>query len=537
MIRVNMSSSHNKEWSWKYILLFVGLVFFWAIENFILQASAFPVPPITKHPYFYQIIRLVLNLLGAAIILLILNRYLLIFIAILDCLLSLIIVAYNHYFHQVLSPYYAIKAVKEGLRVIGFAAQIIPPFVWALLIGALIIKIVWIFRMMPQLSKWRRKVTVLFIILFTGIVLALQLTSFKFTNIRMTTVKRAVYTYGYLISWVAECFVTPDINEVSKELIKLQSLSPDRLAKTEPPLPIGDKIVIIQLESFDFSILNCWINGREVTPYFNQLVRSSRILKVKAYHSVGTADMDFAVLSGGTPSSRVISYMVPGISYKNSLPRFLKLYGYHTVAWHGNNGNFFNRHANFQRMGFDEIWFKEDLKSKKLISSCWGVRDAEIFRLSSEKMHASCNREFHFIITLDSHGPFDLINDDEKEIFPHSQQWQQNYFNSMRVLDRDVKHYIESLPAETLVILYGDHTSGVNYGNFQSARKGSVEYVPCIIHVCRPLFPWPGETLPQVLIDDLRILDIINHLRHQIAQYRDSFHLTLTEASLAECGD
>jgi hypothetical protein len=53
-----------------------------------------------------------------------------------DCLLSLVIAAYNQYFHQVLSAYYAIKTVKEGLRVTGFAAQVIPPFVWALLICA-----------------------------------------------------------------------------------------------------------------------------------------------------------------------------------------------------------------------------------------------------------------------------------------------------------------------------------------------------------------------------------------------------------------
>jgi hypothetical protein len=53
-----------------------------------------------------------------------------------DCLLSLVIAAYNQYFHKALSAYYAIKTFEEGLRVTGFAAQVIPPFVWALLICA-----------------------------------------------------------------------------------------------------------------------------------------------------------------------------------------------------------------------------------------------------------------------------------------------------------------------------------------------------------------------------------------------------------------
>jgi phosphoglycerol transferase MdoB-like AlkP superfamily enzyme len=248
--------------------------------------------------------------------------------------------------------------------------------------------------------------------------------------------------------------------------------------------------------------------------------------------------MDFAVLSNGTPSSRMISYMIPGISYSNSLPNFLRHNNYHTVAWHGNNGNFFNREANFRHMGFDEIWFKGHLNSKPLVSSYWGIRDAEIFRLSSEKMRTARGCEFHFIITLDSHGPFDLISDEEKEIFPHSQQWQQNYFNSMYVLDRNVQNYLESLLAGTLVILYGDHTSGVNYRDFRSARKGSVEYVPCIVHICRSMTLWPSPQSPSpVLVDDLRINDIINHLRRQIAGYRDSARLPPSGPSAAEGGD
>ena len=509
----------SKEYSRKYILLFGGLAFFWAIENFILQASAFSVPPVTQYPYFYQGIRLVLNLLAAAIVLLLFNRFWLIFIFVLDFLLSLLIVAYNQYFHQALSAYYAIKTIKEGLRVAGFAVQIIPSFVWILLIGALIIKIIWIFSITPHPSKFRWRSAASCLLIFTVIILALQLSSFRFSNINIYGLRRMIYTYGYLISWVAETSRHPNMYEISKEIIQLQSLSPDRLSKTEPLWPVGDKIVIIQLESFDFNILNYHINGIEVTPYFNQLARNSRLFKIIPYHGVSTADMDFAVLSGGAPSSRMVSYMVPGISYNHSLPRFLKQHGYHTVSWHGNHGDFFNRRVNFQRMGFDEIYFREDFKNSSLRRSYWGVRDAEIFRLSGQKICASRNREFHFIITLDSHGPFDLISDQEKEIFPKSQQWKQNYFNSMRVLDRDVQNYLKSLPAETLVILYGDHTSGVNYGDFHSARNGKTEYVPCIVHICQSSAPWPPTHTPTpVLIDDLRILDIINHLRRQIAR-------------------
>jgi phosphoglycerol transferase MdoB-like AlkP superfamily enzyme len=323
-----------------------------------------------------------------------------------------------------------------------------------------------------------------------------------------------------MTSWIAEFITAPDTTEVSKELIELQKKSPDRLVTTEQSWPVGDKIVIIQLESLDYNVLNYKVNGQEVTPYFNQLARDSRLFKLLSYHDVGSADMDFATLSGGTPSSRMLSYMIPGLSYNNSLPRFLQQQGYNTVSWHGNNGSFFNRRTNFMRMGFTEVLFEEELnKQASLVNSYWGVRDKEIFRLSSEKMHATSGREFHFIITLDSHGPFDFISDQEKVIFPQSKQWQQNYFNSMHVLDRDVKKYLESLPAGTLVILYGDHTSGVNYGDY-SSRNGSAEFVPCIVHVCKPMTSWPPHDkrqLSPLLVADLRVLDVINFFRRQVA--------------------
>lgn len=512
------------QYNLKYILLFGGLAFFWAIENFILQASVFSIHPVTKYPYFYQGIRFFLNFLAAAIVLLLFNRFWLIFIIIIDFLLSLLILAYNQYFHSVLSIYFAFTTVKEGLRVVGFALQFIPSFVWGLLVCALIIKIIWIFNITPQPSKFRWRGIALSVCLFILIILAIQFTSFKFIN-NNYSIKRMVYAYGYTISLINDILQVPEMSEITKEVNQHQAISPDRLWKKESLWPVGEKIVVIQLESFDYNILNYEIHGSEVSPYLNQLARNSRLFKIVSYHSISTADMDFAVLSGGLPSSRMVSYKIPGISYNNSLPRFLSQNGFYTVSFHGNTGDFFNRKVNFQRMGFDEVFFREDLKNMRLAHSYWGVRDAEIFRLSCQKILASDKPEFHFIITLDSHAPFDLITDQEKEIFPKSKRWQENYFNSMRVLDRNVKNYIESLPSGTMVILYGDHTSKVNYGNFQAARYGETDYVPCIVHIHKSSVPWPpSQNHPPDLIEDLQILDIINHFRRSIIYRKKMFN-------------
>jgi arylsulfatase A-like enzyme len=228
--------------------------------------------------------------------------------------------------------------------------------------------------------------------------------------------------------------------------------------------------------------------------------------------------MDYAVLSGGAPSTEVVSYEIPGVTYPNALPGFMQKHGFHTVALHGNDGGFFNRRKNFDRMGFDEIWFKEDFKNQAVKQSSWGVRDTELFKLSSKEIQQANKPQFHFIITLDSHAPFDLIDNAEKKVFPDASAWRENYFNSARLLDGQLRDYIESLPRGTLVILYGDHPAGVDYGDFHPARVGSAEFVPCIVHVCGTSNPPPAyasQTAP--LPADLRVHDIINFMRHLVA--------------------
>jgi hypothetical protein len=491
----------------------------WAAEKFFVQASLFESPPITRHPLCFRAARLGFDLAISALILLTLSRPWLLLIAAVDFLISLALVAQNHYFHRTCSLRHIARNFREGLKASTYAFRIIPPAAWAGLAGALAVKVILILRLAPEPLRFQHRTWVISLLVAAVLagLLALQLTSFRFSSIQRNSITRCVYAYGYLISWFADLIFAPSPKDLVHEVAQLQEISPDRLADTEPPWPVGDKIVIVQLESVGWNALDLRINGQEVMPCLDQLAYSSRLFKIQAYHSIGTADMDYAVLSGGTPSDHTIGYYVPGLAYPRALPRFMQEQGFRTVALHGVTGEFYNRRSNFKRMGFDELLFSEEFHGRPVRRSYWGVRDEELLRFSAQKLKQATRREFHFIITLDTHGQFDLIGEEEKEIFPDSRIWQQDYFNSLRVLDRNLRHYIESLPTGALVILYGDHTAGVNYGEFQSARYGSIEYVPCIVHVCQTPATWVPEPARQAPLPyDLRILDIMNFLRGQI---------------------
>lgn len=508
----------SEGWSSKYLLILIVLASIWAIENFIMQASAFASPPVTSHPYFIQEVRLILNFTVAVAILLVCSQPVLVMILAGNLILSVIVVTYNHYFHHTFSVYYGIKALKESSQAGSFGLHLIPLTSGLFLLGTFTVKLLLLLKIPPRPVKFCRVGALLCLLTAGSIILALQCTHFAFRSIAYTRVTRAVYAYGYLNSWIAEFFVAPDTREVARELAALQSVSPDRLSAAEIPWQFGTNVVVVQLESFGWNVMDYSINGQKVMPYVSGLAMNSRLFKIQAYHHVSSGDMDYAVLSDGTPTKRMISYLVPNVHYTNALPRFMQKHGFHTVAMHGANGDFFDRRGNYERMGFDEIWFQEDFRGRTFEHSYWGVKDAELFRMSSARMRDADRPQFHFIISLDSHGPFDLIGDAEKEIFPKSRVWQENYFNSMRALDRDLRGYVESLPNGTLVILYGDHTSSVDYGDFHSAHEGQVEYVPCIVHVCQDKrIQQTRFSTPESVPEDLRILDVMNFLRRQIA--------------------
>ena len=501
------------------LLIPLSLALLWAVENYLVQGAAFRTCPVMEHPHICQAIRFSFDLAFATLLVLACNRLLLMAAIVADLILSLIAMAYCLYFHHALSAYCGVTNGEEALRVVEFAVQLIPIPIWGAFFCALVVKLI-LARLITRPSAGLRWGWVLLCLVIMGFLyVRLQWTPFCFSYIKrgVTRSVKAVYVYGYVNTWLLDSLFGPDMRELALRAAALQKVSPDRLPAAES-WSFGSNVVVVQMESCGWSALDYSVNGQRVMPYLSGLARNSRIFRIEAYHDVGSADMDYATLSGGTPLRLLVTYEVPGLTYPNALPRFMQAHGFHTVSLHAVTGEFYNRRRNYVGMGFDEIWFGEEFRALRANRTHWGIRDADLFRVSAEKLRRAIQPQVHFLITVDSHGPWELVPDAEKVIFPHSRAYQENYFNSMHMLDRDVKEYIGSLPAGTLVILYGDHPSGVNYGDFHSALHGEAQFVPCIVHVCgASLAPPTSAPAAASLPEDLRIHDIINCLRRQVA--------------------
>jgi hypothetical protein len=95
--------------------------------------------------------------------------------------------------------------------------------------------------------------------------------------------------------------------------------------------------------------------------------------------------------------------------FQNCLPRKLIALGFHTIAAHGNSGYFFQRDDWYRRIGFEDRWFRSELKSQGLpdcIGTVLGTCDAAVARwMGKELEDGDSQPQFIYWVTLNSHLP------------------------------------------------------------------------------------------------------------------------------------
>ncbi len=324
---------------------------------------------------------------------------------------------------------------------------------------------------------------------------------------------------GYFITWLAEFYYLGSQEVLDSALRQRQDVHDD-LTPIEAAIPIRDRLVIVQAESFDYNVLGCEVNGEEVTPFLNRLRQQSLFYRIAAARYLGSADADFVMLSGVMPSLHMITYNIPNYPYENTLPQFMARHGYRTSVFHGNTGNFYNRRSAFERMGFDDIHFSEEMmRQEGLSETSWGIDDRAVLRLSAQKLQQAAGRVCHFVITLTTHTPYTYTTAKDRELYANPQSMAQNFLNNMRYMDRLLEEYVGSLGPATVVI-YSDHPADPAVApEFKTCAEGVEEFVPCFIYDTEIDLGALQKTRATRTARDgsLSLLDISSYLRAQVA--------------------
>jgi sulfatase-like protein len=531
--------AHQRVW----LACMVVFVAVWTVELYTVQAVTLVYPNDTsmavRFAFWAPKIRLALDLLFISALTFWLRRRWLCVVVAGSFFAYLGLVTYFHYFLRPLTLTTIFGNWREGMQLTGSAWSLFPTKAALLLLLALCVKLAALF--LSRRASLPRPCARLGGGVMTVAYISLYLVANLYDPLHWIQTTRGVGRLGeirgYLGPWFAEWYYLQD-KQILDRALELRKIRYDRLTPREADIPIHKHLVILQAESFDYNILGHRVGGKdgpEVTPFLNHLRKISMFYRVRAMHRNGSSDADFAALCGVRGSDHENPYIIPGYPYVNTTPQVLARCGFATYSFHGKSGDFYGRRPVFQKMGFTEINFQEELQNHYgMAADNWGVNDRDVLTLSAQQLRTAKSPTCHFIITLTTHTPYTHLPN-EKEIFPHPDTTTQHYINNMRYLDNCLRDYITSLGSGTTVMIYADHPTEGGDGDFTPDRSLGRQFIPCYIYDTDQELSKLQKTRhdPAATDGTWNLVDVINYLRAQVAL---SFPPTQHEPAKAPVG-
>ncbi len=343
------------------------------------------------------------------------------------------------------------------------------------------------------------------------VILVLILSQILFTNYLLgnkTPIKlyqentsQFVNVYGILPLYLIETYeyLEPDkfytVRSKAIDLQKVEHFNNQVTLKNDKP-----NIIVIQLESFDAKLIDYEYQGKEIAPFLNKLKSESLYFNnFFAQHVNGSFDADLSLLTSLYPVNRNYAFRENDFSKTASLPKVLKSAGYQTLAFHGNNKEFFSRNRAFPDLGFDKFYSLEDFSKTDLIMDVkdhkLGINDYDFFKQSIDFLANAKKPFFAYFITLTSHTPFYFYPEEEvqEEFVKIEDVLVRDYFQSISFLDKSLEMFFTNLKEkgmmeDTLFIIYSDHQADIDSELYSSSRDFNLninvkppEAIPLII--------------------------------------------------------
>ncbi|RAZ77893.1 LTA synthase family protein [Planococcus halotolerans] len=262
-------------------------------------------------------------------------------------------------------------------------------------------------------------------------------------------------------------------------------LLPETLSEIEAaPVPEElPNVIVVQLESYQSSVIGQEINGTALTPNLNEL-REETIYFPNFYHQTHegrTSDAEFLTLSSLHPIKSGSVYTQYAGNDFNGLPAHLQRYGYNTVAMHAFERSFWNRDEFYDNIGFDEFYSKQDFSQEGQIGMA--LNDKDFFSESIEYISDLETPFFAFMVALTSHTPYEFPQDLEKmELSAYDDELVRGYYHTVHYVDEAIGEMVSDLKQrglweDSLIVFYGDHDSGLTQKGTAMAEDADADNV------------------------------------------------------------
>lgn len=226
----------------------------------------------------------------------------------------------------------------------------------------------------------------------------------------------------------------------------------------------GKNLIVVQLESFESFVLNRSVNGQELTPNLNRLIKTGlNFSNIHEQVNQGTtSDAEFMLNTSVYPLRQGSTFFrFPYNSY-NSLPKLLEKNRYSTVAIHSDKGSYWNWMISLSSIGFQDCIDSTAFVHDESIGM--GLSDGSYLKQVVPMLAGKKQPFYSFIVTLSNHAPFDLPADHrELQLEPElDKSTLGGYFQGARYVDTQIGKFIGNLESSGLLdnsvlVFFGDH--------------------------------------------------------------------------------
>lgn len=233
----------------------------------------------------------------------------------------------------------------------------------------------------------------------------------------------------------------------------------------------GKNIIIVQMEALQHFVVGLEIEGREVTPNINKLLKDSIYFDNIYVQTAGgnTSDAEFLANVSMYPAREGSAYARFNKNKFYSLPVLLKNLGYESNSFHANKKEFWSRDLMYKILGFKKYYSVDDY----VLDELYGfdgtmLSDKSFYRQTLSHIEKNINSPYYcFLVSLSSHHPFTFFEDTHDfDVGKYENTNIGNYLKSQHYSDYALGTFIEALKKQdlyddTLLIVYGDHTGVV----------------------------------------------------------------------------
>lgn len=299
---------------------------------------------------------------------------------------------------------------------------------------------------------------------------------------------RAFKEFGIANFWIHQAMTYRGISTEEKEYGKRFMKESYQLTNyTDTVIGTPKNLIIILIESFQSWLINRSVNGIEITPYINQLLKQNQTVyfpkTMPQVRDGRSSDAQLILNTGLLPlTTGATSYLCTENTFP-SLAEALKEQGYITASFLCDNKEFWNQERMTTAYHFDYLY--EKLQGNEGMSKA----DENLFKHSLPILKQFKQPFYAQLVTYSSHPPYNksLIDsplENDPSLINNEVKY---YLVAAQYVDKCINNFITDLKAaqlydNSIIIITGDHDA-VTFNQYENREELKSEdcYVPFIV--------------------------------------------------------